>query len=61
MQGELKAGSAGVPRPGALRMLFRVVRQEGVASLYAGLSAAVVRHVFYTGRCLGGHQGLHAW
>eukprot|EP00887_Chlorella_sp_A99_P005802 scaffold1.g5802.t1 len=48
LQGELKAVAAGGQR-GALAMALHIVRREGTAALFAGLSPAVLRHVPYTG------------
>ncbi|PNH09111.1 Mitochondrial uncoupling protein 4, partial [Tetrabaena socialis] len=42
--------ASAVRRPyGAVRMALELVRREGVRGLYAGLSPALVRHIFYTG------------
>ncbi|EFJ41445.1 hypothetical protein VOLCADRAFT_98630 [Volvox carteri f. nagariensis] len=34
---------------GAVRIAMELVRREGLRGLYAGLSPALIRHVFYTG------------
>lgn len=47
LQGELSA--PGSRRMGAFGLAISVVRREGASAMYAGLSPALVRHVFYTG------------
>ncbi|CAL8094422.1 unnamed protein product [Calicophoron daubneyi] len=44
--GELKSRHV---HPGVLRLSWAVVRSEGVFQLWQGLSAALLRHLFYTG------------
>jgi len=45
---------------GALETATRVLRKEGIKGLYAGLSPALVRHVFYSGTRISVYEQLKA-
>ncbi len=47
LQGEL--GQGGPRKVRAVSVAASIVKQEGWRGLYAGLTPAIVRHVFYTG------------
>lgn len=47
---QLQHSTAGSTKPaGAVQLARLVLQKNGLAGLYAGLSPAALRHVFYTG------------
>jgi len=47
IQGE-KAAKDKSPKSGFVKMMFNIVRNEGVTKLYFGVSPAIYRHLIYT-------------
>ncbi|KAG2500322.1 hypothetical protein HYH03_001898 [Edaphochlamys debaryana] len=55
------SAAAVAPKPyGAVRTALELVRREGARGLYAGLSPALVRHIFYTGTRISVYEQLRS-
>ncbi|XP_022733993.1 mitochondrial uncoupling protein 3 [Durio zibethinus] len=59
LHGESQSLSSSSRRPtNALRVASEIVREQGVLSLYKGLSPAILRHLFYTPIRIVGYENL---
>ena len=47
IQGE-KAAKDKTPQSGFVKMMFNIVKKEGITKLYFGVSPAIYRHLIYT-------------